>query len=138
MKRSTKPALKLRSTAGLLEEVSLSAPVSWMAVLRVQAGKLNLPLEEMLVQFIGHLSHESEVLEAAVQSPALGDDVARFLLRGSFLKSFEREAHRVGVPVVTLMHRLVSDSASVFDGREKEPLPKPLSLVAKRRKWLGG
>ena len=64
--------------------------------------------------------------------------MARFRLAGSFLKSFEREAHRVGVPVVTLVHRVVSDSASVFDGRKKEALPKPIALASRRRRWLGG
>ena len=60
-RRATKPAdLRLRPVNGLLEDVALAVPVDWVATLRAQAGKLNLPLEEMLVQFIGHLSHESE------------------------------------------------------------------------------
>ena len=112
-------------------------PTAWLAVLRVRAGKLNLPLEDMLTQYLGHLAAEAEAQEKAVQSPTLGDDAARFRLRGSFLKSFQREAHRVGVPVVTLMHRLVADAADAFEGRANTPLPKPLELAAKRRKWLG-
>ena len=74
----------------------------------------------------------------AVQSPTLGDDVARFRLVGSFLKSFEREAARTGLPIITLLHRSISDSASVFDGREKEALPKPIALAPRRKRWLGG
>ena len=137
MKRSTKPALKLRSVAGLLEDVNLAIPTEWVATLRAQAGKLDMPLEDLITQYCGHLAAEREALGEAVASPTLGDAVARFRLGGSFLKSFQREAHRVGLPVATLMYRSISDSASVFDGRKKEALPKPLELVAKRRKWLG-
>ena len=137
MKQSTKPGLRLRSVDGLLEEVALSIPEAWMEVLRGQSVKLGITVEEMIIQFIGHLAAEHEALGEAVASPTLSDDPARFLLRGSLLKSFEREAHRLGVPVVTVMHHAVADAADAFEGRPKAPMSKPLSLVAKRRKWLG-
>ena len=60
MPRATKPALKLRPTDGLLEDVQLSIPEAWMATLRGKARKLNLPVADLLVQFVGHLASESE------------------------------------------------------------------------------
>ena len=138
MKRSTKPDLRLRSVDGLREDIELSVPAGWLVTLCAQAGKLNLPLEEMIIQFIGHLAAEREALGEAVQAPTLSDDPARFLLRGSLLKSFQGEADRLGVPVVTVMHNAVAAAADVFEGRPKAPMAKPISLVAKRRKWLGG
>ena len=138
MKRNTEPALKLRPVTGLLEDVALAVPVDWLATLRVQADKVGLTVEAMLTQYLGHLAAELDALGEAVQSPTLGDDVARFRLVGSFLKSFEREADRTGVPIITLLHRSISDSASVFDGREKEALPKPIALAPRRKRWLGG
>lgn len=135
-RQSTKPVLKLRPTDGMLEDLVLAIPVHWLAVLRVQAGKLNLSTEDLLVQFCGHLADQAEALAEAVQAPHTGVDVARFRLAGGLLKSFQREADRTGLPIVTLMHRLVADAAEAFAGRKKTPLPKPLELVAKRRKWL--
>ena len=84
----------------------------------------------------GISSAEREALGEAVASPTISDAMARFRLSGGLLKSFEREADRTGLPIVTLMHRSASDSASVFDGRAKEALPKPMKLAAPRRKWL--
>ena len=137
MRRGTKPAdLRLRPVDGLLEDVVLAVPVEWMESLRVQADKLGLPVEGMVVQYLGHLVAQVEALEKAVESPVMGDDPMRFLLRGSFQKTFEAEALRCGLPVRVVLHRVVADAADAFEGRPKAPMAKPLSLVAKRRKWL--
>ena len=128
--KNAKPAgLRLRSTAGLLENVEVSLPVSWAATLRGRADKLAMSLDALLVQYAGHLAHEIESLETAVASPTISDDAARFRLRGTFLKTFEGEALRSGIPVRTLVHRAISDAADSFAGREKTPLPKPLILI---------
>ena len=135
---STKPALRLRPTDGLREDITIGVPVHWLATLREKADKLGLSVEDLLIQLCGHVASEAEALESAVQSPKLGDDVGRFVLRGAYLKSFQREANRLGLPIVTLMHRTVSDAAAEFDGRAKDPQPKPLSLASSRRRGLIG
>ena len=135
-KKAKPKRLRLRSTAGLLEDIEISLPVAWAATLRAQSVKLGLSLDALLVQYAGHLVHEFESLEAAVAAPTLGDDAARFRLRGSFMATFEREALRSGVPVRSLVHRVISDAADVFDGREKQPAPQPLVLIPGKR--LGG
>ena len=137
-RQDTKPALRLRPVDGLLEDVALAVPVGWMGVLRAQSVKLGISVESLLVQHAGHIAAEAEALESAAESPKLGDDVGRFLLRGGYLKSFQREANRLGLPVVTLMHRTVGDAAAEFDGRAKDPQPKPLSLASSRRRGLIG
>ena len=138
MKRNTKkPALRLRSVTGMLDDVVLAVPVDWVATLRVQADKLDLSVEEMIVQYIGHISAEREALGEAVASPTLGDAMARFRLSGSLLKSFQGEADRLGIPVVTVMHHAVSAAADVFEGRPKAPMAKPISLVPRRSKATG-
>ena len=138
MKRNTEPALKLRPVTGLLEDVALAVPVDWLATLRVQADKVGLTVEAMLTQYLGHLAAELDALGEAVQSPTLGDDVARFRLAGSFLKSFEREAARTGLPIVTLVHHAISAAADVFEGRPTAPMAKPISLVPRHKRLLGG
>ena len=76
MKRNTESALKLRPVTGLLEAVEVHLPVSWAASLRVQAGKLDMPLEDLITQYCGHLPDQCEKQHTAVASPTLSDDPA--------------------------------------------------------------
>ena len=134
-RKKAKPArLRLREVSGLLEDIEINLPVAWAATLRSKSVKLGLSLDALLVQYAGSLVAEVEKLEEAVASPTLGDDVARFRLRGSFLKSFELESLRSGIPVNALIHRSISDTASAFAGRAREPLPKPIVMVPGQKK----
>ena len=128
-KKAKPKRLRLRDISGLLEDVEVSLPVSWAASLRVRAEKLGLSLNAFLAQYVGHLAAEVEKLEEAVETPTVSDDVARFRLRGAFLKTFEAEALRSGLPVSALVHNVISDAADSFAGRVKAPLPKPLILI---------
>lgn len=134
VRKKAKPKrLRLREVAGLLEDIEINLPVAWAETLRSKSVKLGLSLDALLVQYAGSLVHEIESLEAAVASPTISDDAARFRLRGGFLATFEREALRSGLPVRALVHRAVSDAADVFDGREKQAAPKPLVLIPGRK-----
>ena len=136
-RKNAKPKrLRLRPTDGLLENVEVSLPVAWAATLRSRADKLTMSLDALLVQYAGHLAAELDALGEAVASPTLGDDVARFRLRGAFLKTFEAKSVRSGIPVNALIHRSLSDTASAFAGRAREPLPKPI-VMAPGQKKLG-
>ena len=123
--------IRLREVDGLLEDIEVSLPVAWAETLRSRAGKLGLSLADFLAQYCGHLTAEIEALETAVESPTIGDDAARFRLRGGLLKTFQAESLRTGLPVRALAHRAISDAADVFAGREKQPAPAPLILIPK-------
>ena len=135
-KKSKPKRLRLREVSGLLEDIEINLPVAWAATLRSKSVKLELSLDALLVQYAGHLAAELDALGEAVASPTLGDDVARFRLRGAFLKTFEAESVRSGIPVNALIHRSLSDTASAFAGRAREPLPKPI-VMAPCQKKLG-
>ena len=131
MKRSTeKPGLRLRSVAGLREEISLSIPESWMETLRSQAGKLDLPLEDFLVQHAGHIAAEAE---AMARPQEVGDSPARLVLRDGLRESFRREADRCGLSIRVLLNRACQSAADAFDGRQYESRPAPVTLVPKRK-----
>ena len=133
--KNAKPApLRLREISGLLEDVEINLPISWAETLRSKSAKLGLSLADFLAQYSGHLVDEIESLETAVASPTISDDAARFRLRGSFLKIFKAEALRSGLPVRTLVHRLIADAAASFAGRAREPLPKPIVMVPGQKK----
>ena len=58
---------------GLLEDVALAVPVEWVETLRAQSVKLGMSLEDVgRPRFVGHLAHEVEVMEEAVQAPSDG------------------------------------------------------------------
>ena len=69
---STKPALRLRPTDGLREDITIGVPVHWLATLREKADKLGLSVEDLLIQLCGHVASESEALASAAESPKLG------------------------------------------------------------------
>ena len=131
MKRNTKkPALKLRSTAGLLEDVQLSMPEAWMETLRGRADKLGLSLEDLIIQYCGHLADETAKVS---RPPEAGDDPTRLVLRDGLRESFRLEAVRSGLPVRTLLYRCVQAAADAFDGRRYEAVPAPIALVPRRK-----
>ena len=130
MRQSTKPGLRLRPTDGILEDLSLSIPEAWMETLRVQAGKLGLPVEEMVVQYCGHLVAEAEAVKLP---PQVGDDPARLVLRDSLRESYRRESDRTGLPIRTLLYRCVQRAADAFDGQQFEPMLEAVKLVPRRK-----
>ena len=77
MKRNTKPALKLRPTDGLREDVQLSIPEAWAATLRERAAKLDISLETLCAQALGHTASESEKMS---KPPQVADDPTRLIL----------------------------------------------------------
>ena len=79
----TKHDLTLRPVTGLLEDVALAVPVEWVETLRAQSVKLGMSLEDVgRPRFVGHLAHEVEVMEEAVQAPSMDDDPTRVAMRG--------------------------------------------------------
>ena len=134
VRRRNKPALRLRSTAGLLEDMTLSIPAAWHATLRERAKKLGISVEELSVQALGHVSSEAEKV---AKPPELGDDPARLVLRDSLRESYRRESVRTGLGMRELLHRAVQAAADEFDGRRYEAAPAPVRLVPKRAKETG-
>ena len=128
--QGTKPALKLRPTDGLLEDVALAVPVGWMEVLRGQSVKLGITVEEMIVQYLGHLSDQ---VEKVARPPAAGDDPARLVLRDSLRESYRLESVRSGLPMRSILYRVVQAAASVFDGRQYEAAPEPIKMAPRRK-----
>ena len=134
MARTKSSSLRLRSTAGLQEDVTIGLPISWAAGLRERAGKLGLSIESVVVQLCGHAASELGQLHKAVDGPRVGDDPSRVVLRDSMLRSFSREALRTGLSVRVLLHRSISEACDVFDGRQKQAPPKPLQLIPGQKK----
>ena len=135
MARTKSSSLRLRSTAGLQEDVTIGLPISWAAGLRERAGKLGLSIESVVVQLCGHAASElGQLHKAAVDGPRIGDDPSRVVLRDSMLRSFSREALRTGLSVRVLLHRSISEACDVFDGRQKQAPPKPLQLIPGQKK----
>ena len=136
MKRSTKkPALKLRSTAGLLEEIALSIPEAWLQTLRARAAKLDITVEELSVQALGHVASETTKM---AKPPQVGDDPTRLILRGSLRESFRRESVRTGLGMRELLYKAVQSAADYFDGRRFESKPEPVTLVPKPKHKAAG
>ena len=136
MKRNTKKhALRLRPTAGLLEECSLSVPEAWMSTLRERAEKLGVSVEELSVQALGHIASESEKVS---RPPQVGDDPTRLVLRDGLRESFRRESDRTGLPMRTLLYRACQTAADYFDGRRYEAKPAPVKLVPKPKHKAAG
>ena len=134
-RKKAKPAgLRLREVSGLLQDVTISLPISWADGIRERASKLGISAEDVIVQLCGHVVGEFEQLREAVDGPRIGDDPSRVVLRDSMLRSFSREALRTGLSVRVLLHRSISEACDVFDGRQKQAPPKPLQLIPGQKK----
>ena len=131
--------LRLRAVDGLLDDIQISLPVSWAATLRAQSVKLGMSLEDVVVQYAGHLAAEIEKLEAAVASPTISDDVARFRLRGSFLANIRARgfALRDSSERANSIVRLATQPALSPDARGS-PCPNRSLWLRVRRSWGAG
>ena len=129
-RRSTKAGLRLRPTDGLREDFALSVPIAWMDLIRERAAKLEITVEEMLVQFLGHLADETAKVS---RPPEAGDDPTRLVLRDSLRESYRRESDRTGLPIRTLLYRCVQWAADAFDGQQFEPMLEAVKLVPRRK-----
>ena len=137
MARKKAKANRYRPVDGILDELTIAVPSSWMTSLRVRADALGIKVEFLVTQLCGHVVDEFEQLKKAVDGPRAGDDPSRVVLRDSMLRSFSREALRTGLSIRVLLHRAVADAADAFDGREKPAAPKPLILIPGRRLGRG-
>ena len=122
--------LRLRSTDGLREDLKLSIPDAWLQTLRARAAKLDISLETLCVQALGHTASESEKMSEPSQ---VGDDPARLILRDGLRESYRREAHRSGLSIRVLLNRVVQRAADAFDGEQYESRPAPIELASRRK-----
>lgn len=137
MARKKAKANRYRPVDGILDELTIPVPSSWMTSLRARADALGIKVEFLVTQLCGHVAREFEQLHKAVASPHIGDDPSRLILRSSLQRSFERESIRSGLSMRVLMNRALSEASDVFDGRQKQAPPKPLILIPGRRLGRG-
>ena len=129
MARKKAKANRYRPVDGILDDLTIAVPSSWMTSLRARADALGIKVEFLVTQLCGHVADAFEQLKKAVAGPRAGDDPSRVVLRDSMQRSFQTEAVRTGLSVRVLLHRAVADAADAFDGREKQAPPKPLQLI---------
>ena len=99
-------------------------------MLRTRADKLDMTLEDLLIQMCGHIADETEKVS---RPPQVGDDPTRFILRDSLRESYRRESDRTGLPMRSLLYKAVQAAADYFDGRQYEATPEPVKLVPRRK-----